>query len=305
MGIQPKHLITFAIVAKHGSMSGAAAELHRSQPAISTQLKQLNTALGEPVYRRGRRGVDLTRTGLDLLPFAQAMQRAQEGATKLRDDLRAGERGVVNVAASMTAAVYVLPAVLAEFHRQHPQLHLRLLTRNSEDALRLLKSAQADVAMVEGKVPTVPDDLMSRALFHDEIVLALRPDHRLAGRTRVRATDLVGLEIVQREVGSGTREVVEAALAAMELPAPGVTVALEATGIEAVKEAVIRGFGAGFISRLAINREVAQGELVALSVAAQGFWREMTLLHPVEALQSHAIRSFLALLEDQLGGGAG
>lgn len=300
VSVEPDHLVTFAVVAKHGSMSAAAVELHRSQPAISTQVKRLNEALGEPVFRRGRRGVDLTGTGAALLPFAQAMQRALEGANALRRGLRSGDVGVVNVAASMTLAVYVLPSVFAEIHRLHPQLRLRLLTRNSVDALRLLERAEAGVALVEGKLPAIPVDFTARTLFRDEIVLAVRPDHPLAARGAVRARDLAGLEIVQREPGSGTREVVESALAAMRIPKPGVTVALEATGIDAVKEAVIQGFGPGFISRLAVAREAAQGTLVALTLEGDGFQRDMTLIQPAEEFQSHATRTFLAVLHARL-----
>ncbi len=304
VSVEPDHLITFAVVAKHGSMSAAAVELHRSQPAISTQMKRLTDALGEPVFRRSQRGVELTSAGAALLPFAQGMQRALEGANALRRDLRSGDIGIVNVAASMTLAVYVLPSVFAEIHRLHPHLQLRLLTRNSVDALRLLESAEAGVALVEGKVPAIPEDFTARTLFRDEIVLAVRPDHPLAQRASVRARDLAGLEIVQREPGSGTREVVESALDAMRVPASGITVALEATGIDAVKEAVIQGFGPGFISRLAVAREVAQGVLVALPVDGDGFWREMTLIQPAEEFQSHATRTFLALLRARFEGGS-
>lgn len=303
MGIEPDHLITFATVAKHLSMTAAADELHKSQPAISIQMKRLSEAIGEPLLRRGRHGVELTSTGADLLPFAQAVQRAHAGAVKLRQGLRAAERGIVQVAASMTLAVYVLPALLAEFHRDHPNLELRLLTRNSEDALALLQRAEADIALVEGRLPAIPDGLSVHTLFHDEIVLAVGPHHPLASRQRLTPEDLVGLEIVQREPGSGTREVVEDALDAMGLPHPGVAVSLEATGIDAVKEAVIQGFGTGFISRLAIRREVSHGELVALSVDAPGFWREMTLIHPAEELQSQAVRVFLEAIGRSVSGG--
>jgi DNA-binding transcriptional LysR family regulator len=206
-------------------------------------------------------------------------------------------KGRVAIAASMTVAVYVLPAVLASFHRANPHITLQLLTRNSLDALALLERAEASVALVEGKVPPVPVGLHTRTLFDDEIVLAVHRSHPLAGRASVRASDLLGLEIVQREQGSGTREVVELALAALDLPAPGVRVALEATGIEAVKEAVIQGFGAGFISRLAIRREVAHGALVALPVQAHGFTRAITLISPEPELQSRGTRRILETLE--------
>lgn len=296
MAIEAEHLVSFAAVAKHGSISAAAHERHRSQPALSAQLKRLGEAVGEPLYRRSRYGVELTEAGERLLPYAQALVRALEGARSWNRGLRSGSLGSLRVAASMTAAVYLLPRVLSQFHRLHPRLELQLLTRNSLDTLALLERAQADLAVVEGPVPKTSADLETRTLFHDEIVLAVRRDHRLAGKGTIKAEDLPGLAIVQREAGSGTREVVELALAELNL-SPPVRVALEATGIEAVKEAVMQGFGAGFISRLAVKREVEAGTLVALPVAAPGFRRSMTLLHPGFELCSQATRRLLEFLD--------
>lgn len=296
MALEAEQLITFAAVAKHGSLSAAALERHRSQPAISGQLKRLTEAVGEPLYRRNRYGIELTDAGEKLLPYAQALHRALEGARGWSRGLQGGQLGTIRIAASMTAAVYLLPRILADFHRSHPRLELQLLTRNSLDALALLQRSQAHVAVVEGPVPAVPADFDFRTLFQDEIVLAVKSDHPLAARERIEAGDLSGLPIVQRELGSGTREVVELALERMEL-GRGVRVALEATGIEAVKEAVLQGFGAGFISRLAVQREVQAGVLAALPLAAPGFVRGMTLLHPKIELCSQATRRLLAFLE--------
>lgn len=297
MTIEAEQLMTFAAVAKQGSLSAAALERHRSQPAVSAQMKRLTDAVGEPLYRRNRYGVQLTEAGEMLLPYAEAVVRALEGARSWNRGLSMGSRGRVRVAASMTAAVYLLPRVLSEFHRLYPELELQLLTRNSLDALALLHRAEADLALVEGPVTRPAADLESRTLFRDEIVLAVRPDHPLAARPSVSASDLPGLAIVQREEGSGTREVVELALAEMDVPAPGVRVALEATGIEAVKEAVLQGFGAGFISRLAVQREAESGMLAPLTVDVPGFKRSMTLLHPNRALCSQATRRLLAFLD--------
>ena len=297
MAIEAEQLVTFAAVARHGSLSAAALERHRSQPAISGQLKRLSEAVGEPIYRRNRYGIELTEAGEQLLPYAQALHRALEGARGWSRGLQGGQLGSVRIAASMTVAVYLLPRILADFHRLHPQLELQLLTRNSLDALALLQRAEAHLAVVEGPVPPVPADFDSRTLFRDEIVLAVKPDHPLAARQLVEADDLPGLAIVQREPGSGTREVVELALERMELAAPGVRVALEATGIEAVKEAVLQGFGAGFISKLAVQREVEAGVLVALPLRAAGFARSMTLLHPQTELCSLATRRLLSFLQ--------
>jgi DNA-binding transcriptional LysR family regulator len=294
MALEPDHLISFARVAQQGSVSRAAATLHRSQPAVSLQLRHLNEAVGEPLYQRHRYGVTLTPAGEALLPYAQALERALAGARRVASEIRGLERGTLGVSASMTVAVYLLPRLLALFQRHHPQLELRLLTRNSDEVLDLLARGDIEVAFVETPVTDVPAGMEQRIFFKDEVVLAARPDHPLAARGRLRPAELQGLPVVTRESGSGTRRVVELALAASGVELATV---LEATGIEATKEAILQGLGPGFISRLAVQRETAAGLLVELPIRGLNLKRPMTLLHPAPELCSGATRAFLAFLQ--------
>jgi DNA-binding transcriptional LysR family regulator len=228
MALDPDHLLSFARVALTGSVSSAARTLHRSQPAISLQLRHLTEAVGEPLYQRHRHGVTLTAAGEALLPYAQALERALAGATRMAGEIRGLERGSLGVSASMTVAVYLLPRLLVRFQQSHPQLELRLLTRNSDEVLALLNRGDIEVAFVETPVTDVPAGMMQRIFFKDEVVLAVRPDHALALRAGVQPAELQGLPVVTREPGSGTRRVAELALAANNVK---LATALEASGI--------------------------------------------------------------------------
>lgn len=293
MPLRPDHLITFATVAREGSVSRAAAALHRSQPAVSLQMRQLAEALGEPLYRRHRYGVTLTTAGTALLPHAQAMARALAGARRAAAETRGLERGELWLTASMTVAVYLLPELLARFRERKEGLELHLLTRNSQEALQLLSVGEAEMAFVEGPPVGPLTGFVQEEFYQDEVVLAVRPDHPLARHGVLVPQHLANLQVVTREPGSGTREVVESALAALGIE---LNVAIEATGIEAVKEAVLQGLGPGFISRLALRREVGAGLLVALPVSGVSLRRPMTLIHPPESRCSAAARAFLSYL---------
>ena len=292
MVLHADQLLTFAVVAQLGSVSAAAAKLHRSQPAVSSQLKGLSEAVGETLYRRHRHGVALTPAGEALLPYAQALSRALAGAQHVADEFKALARGKLSVAASMTNAVYLLPRILARFRDVYPDLELELLTRNTREAVGLLRSGEAEVALVEGPLGTLPVGTQQRAVFADELVLIVPPGHALAARQEVSTEDLEGLPMVQREVGSGTREVAQHVL---ERAGVRPKIVLEATGIEAVKEAVLGGLGAGIISKLAVRREVDAGLLAAFSLGP-AFLRPLTVLHPKLELCSRTTRAFLALL---------
>lgn len=293
MPLQPEHLVTFARVAQEGSVTRAAEALNRSQPAVSLQLRRLTEAVGEPLYQRHRRGVTLTRAGEALLPHARAVARALLGAERALSEIRSLERGELWLSASMTVAVYLLPELLAGFRARYPGIELHLLTRNSQEVLRLLSAGEAELAFIEGPPVDLPAGVQQRVFYEDEVVLAVRPDHPLARRGAARPRDLAGLQVVTREPGSGTREVAERALAALDLH---LEIALEATGIEAVKEAVLQGLGPGFISRLALRREEGAGLLTALPVEGLDLRRPMKLLHPPRELCSGPARAFLEFI---------
>lgn len=207
-------------------------------------------------------------------------------------ELRSLEGGTVRVAASTTIASYLLPAAIAKYRRSYPSLSLRQFVGNTREVVAQLEAGGVDLAMVEGPVSVLPNNLERQVFRYDEIALVTLPDHPLAG-DRCEPEDLEGLEIVWREKGSGTREVTERALADVRL-----TGGFELVGTEAVKEAVAEGLGIAFLSRLAVDREVRAGFLAATMVNAHGLSRPLTLLRPPVELLSRASRALLSVLTE-------
>lgn len=297
MRLRPEHLLSFVRVAQAGSVSVAAERMHRTQPALSAQLRKLTDAVGEPLYSRHYAGVRLTAAGEALLPFALEVARAMEAAQHWADDLGELTIGRLRLAASMTVAVYLLPELLARFHGRHPGLELELLTRNSVEALALLMAGQADLCIVEGPIGLLPEGVTAELVGQDEIVLVVRPDHPLASATDVQLADLDALEVARREIGSGTREVVDRALASAGVR---VRTSLEATGLEAVKEAVLHGFGAGFLARVSVQRELDGGLLMVVPIRDAALMRPLTLMRMPEERSGRAARALLAFLREHL-----
>lgn len=295
MNLNPAQLATFAKVAAEGSFSGAAVALSLTQPAVSNQMHHLSRSLGEPLFTRHRLGVNLTPAGLQLLPHAQALLRALEGAGTVARELRSLDSGTVRVAASTTIASYLLPAALARYRRVHPGLSIGQFVGNTREVVARLEAGGADLALVEGPVVTLPQNLERQVLRYDEIALVTLSDHPLAG-DRCEPEELEGLEVVWREKGSGTREVTERALEGVKL-----TGGFELVGSEAVKEAVAEGLGVAFLSRLAVDREVRAGFLAATGVNARGLSRPLTLLRPPVNILSRASRALLSVLTEDPG----
>lgn len=293
----PYLLRAFLTVARAGTITRAAAELHRTQPAVTAAIKRLEESFGEPLFVRGSRGVSLTPLGERLLPHAQALERVLYGVSQLAGEAANLTNARLRLAASTTIALYWLPQRLAAFCEAHPSAHVVVHTRNSREAIAELIASEVDVALVESPASSwagsEPELISATVVHHDELVLVVATDHELASSGSVKPEQLDGLTFVGRETGSGTRDVLESALAGVNARP---RVRLELGEPEAVKRAVRAGLGAAVLSVVAVAAEVERGDLVALSIEHPGFRREFTLLHPPEELASHATRAFCSLL---------
>ncbi|MFL6685181.1 LysR family transcriptional regulator [Paraburkholderia graminis] len=299
----PDQLITFAAVAEHLNLSRAALALHLSQPAVSGQLRQLQDEFGEPLYQRDGRGVRLTPAGEQLAQYAARLRDTWRQAHAYRDALRGLEHGTLRIGATTTPASYLLPYLIADFHRQYPDVTLHTADGNTTDIVGALGSV--DIALIEGPVGTdLPPDTAVHAWREDEIVAIMPRTHRLAegmGADAANAAnaglDLAALgaePLIVREAGSGVRQVVERAFARAGVP---MRVALEIAGVEGVKEAVRAGMGIGFVSAMSMRHE--NGALRVFSLSPEPLTRRLSIVVPHASAPSRAVKRFLALcLED-------
>lgn len=249
--MNPEHLITFSVVAELQSISRAADVLHITQPAVSGQLKLLQERVGEPLYLREGRGIRLTAAGEGLLEHARRIRGDLEEARAYCDRLKGIETGSIGIGASTTVMSYFLPHLIADFGRLHPHVRVSVTAGNTMEIVE--KLPVLDLGFVEGPI-------RATALFEiipwreDEVVAVIRRDHPLAGRGRVALSEILNHPLIYREAGSGVRQLIENAIDETGLEAH---VALELTGVEAVKEAVRAEMGIGFVSSMSLRHEDA------------------------------------------------
>ncbi len=287
----PDQLITFASVAEHRNISRAALALHLSQPAVSGQLRQLQDEFGEPLYQRDGRGIRLTSAGEQLAIHATRMRETFGQAHALRNALRGLESGALRIGASTTPASYLLPYLIAEFHRRYPDVTIHTIDGNSAEIVAGLMSL--DIAMIEGPVgEDLAPGIGVVPWREDEIVAIVPQAHPLAAKNaeRARLSDICSYPLVLREGGSGVRQLVERAFARAGVP---MRVALEIAGVEGVKEAVRAGMGIGFVSAMSMRHE--DGALGRLSIAPEALKRRFSILIPHVAAPSRAAARFQEL----------
>lgn len=250
------HLALFQAVAQAGSISGAAAAVRVSQPAVSRQIAELESDLGVRLLDRLPRGCRLTEAGGILATYASRWQALEKDAARAVEEYRGLKSGRLTVGASLTVGGYLLPRMLAEFHRRHPDIELLVEIGNTGRVQQALLSGTIEVGLTEG--PSEAEALHSRIFSQDELVAIAPPEHPLMKKGAVTARELCREPILVREDGSGTRAVVERAL-----QRKGITVKplLALASPEAIKNAVVAGMGVAIVSRLMVSLEVQTGSL--------------------------------------------
>jgi DNA-binding transcriptional LysR family regulator len=293
--VTPDHLLTFAAVAEHLNISHAARALFLSQPAVSGQLRLLQEEFGEALYRREGRGIVLTAAGRQLALHAERMRGDFRQALAFRDALRSLEAGHLRIGASTTPASYLLPALIAEFHKRYGGVTIATRYGNSAEVLAALP--ELDIALIEGTVgENLPPGTSVHRWREDEIVAVVPASHPLAARPerQVRLDELADYLLVLREVGSGVRQTVERAFAREGVM---MRIAYELAGVEGIKEAVRAGMGVGFVSAMSMRHE--DGALVALSVdGPHRLTRYLSVVVPHGAAPLRATERFVALCLD-------
>lgn len=284
-------LRTFHAVADLRSFSTAAQELRISQPSVSYQVKELESALGLALLDRLGKRVQLTEAGRLLYGYTRRTLNLLDEAAVALEDLRGIRRGSLRIGASTTVGIYVIPAALGAFKKQHPDLAISLEIGARGSVQDRVLNNELDLAVVG---PPLPDaDLVSVPFLNDELVVVAPAGHPLAGRTGLSLRDLRDEVFLMREAGSGTRWAVE-----QQARRSGVTlkVGMELGSNGAIKHAVESGLGVAVLSRYAIGLEKASGDLVVLDVAGFPVRREWHIVHLRRRKLAAAVQEFIDFL---------
>jgi DNA-binding transcriptional LysR family regulator len=296
--IPPQQLRAFEAVARLGSVTAAAAELHVTQPTVSVQLRELSVAVGEPLFEPAGRKLRLTQAG-------EALQQTvgELMSCWARFDARLAEihgllRGRLRLAA-VTTAEYFVPDLVGPFAAAHPGVEIDLAVENRDRVIQRLERAEDDLAVMMLPPSSLP---LERVPFLDNPLVVIAPaGHRLAGR-RVRLDQLAGERWLMREPGSGTRRVAEEHFAAKGF-APNVAMSLGSN--EAIKHAVAAGLGVAVVSELvvqapaAVATGLAPSGLAVLQVAGFPIRRRWSVVWRRDQALTAAARRFVAYLQER------
>ncbi|MEW6695386.1 HTH-type transcriptional activator CmpR [Tepidimonas thermarum] len=290
-------LRTLEAVVRLGSITRAAAELHLTQPTVSAQIHELQSALDTALVEPAGRGIRptdaahlLQAAALDL--FAR-WQRFEEDLQALHGL----ERGRLRIA-GVTTTEYFIAQWLRRYTDHHPGIEIELAVDNRDAVVRRLQQDDTELAVM--MMPPQAPPLQRVPLMRNPLVLIGPLGHPWAGARRVPRAALNGQPMLMREAGSGTRLATEA-----YLHTHGLTPTLRATlgSNEAIKHAVAAGLGLAVLSRHALADDPAHDGVAVLPVAGFPIERRWLLVWRSDRRLSLAARRFVEFVQDHPPGG--
>ena len=284
-----EQLRIFVAVAEREHVTAAARELNLTQSAVSNAIAALEERHDVHLFDRVGRGVVLNEAGRSFLPEARAVLARAQAAGNALADMSALRRGRLAIFASQTIASYWLPAHLVAFHAQHPGVELDVSVGNTREAVQAVLEGAAELGFVEGEVNEAA--LAQQVVGSDRLAVLVPPNHAWASSRRLRPQDLASAPWVLREVGSGTRSSLEAALSSAGVDAAALPIAMTLPSNEAVLAAVQAGAGV-----TALSESVAAGPIAAGKLARAPFTleeRRFRLLRHKERYRSRAAEAFV------------
>lgn len=255
----------FFEVALHLSFSKAAEALFISQPAVSKQVKKLESELGIPLFERRGNAILLTSSGEQLLGYlkkAKIIQHQIQSDIEIIKEQRSA-KAELKIGASTTISLYVMPKVLSYFHKKYPGIKLLLINRNSENILKALIDQEIDMAVVEGHYEI--NSVQFLPFMNDEII-PVCSRHSPYGRSEIDIQDLRHIPLALRERGSGTQSTLIKKLEAHDLKMNDLNIIARLGGTEALKNFLVEDKCIGFLSRLAVKNEMATGSLQEVNI---------------------------------------
>jgi DNA-binding transcriptional LysR family regulator len=292
------YLKLFHEVASHLSLSKAAEELHISQPAVSIQIKKLEDQIGLKLLERKGRQIDITQSGKILYGYTtnifQLVQQARAHIYSLNGTIW----GSVQVGATNTPGIYIMPRILGKFKKKYPDVTTNLHVSNGLEIEGMLYNNQVDFAVMSGG-PSRKDVFHVQKIYADQAVLVVSPDHPLANREQILMNELVGEAYITQARDSVLFRLVETILREMDLP---FKISMSLGNTTAIMQAVSHNLGISFMPLVAVELYLKLGLLKRVSVKGKVWEYGYYLVYREGKNLSPAVEKLLELCREEAKG---
>lgn len=281
-------------IAEEGSFKRAADSLYVSQPAISLQIQNLEKQLTVPLFDRGGRKAQLTEAGNLLLAYGEKIITLCQETCRAIEDLQNLQGGTLIVGASQTTGTYLLPRMIGLFHQKYPYVSVQLQVHSTRRTSWAVANGQVDLAIIGGEVPSELKEVLEIIPYaEDELALIIPPNHPLAQQETIAKEDLYHLNYITLDSQSTIRKVIDQVLTRGNIRTNDLKVEMELNSIEAIKNAVLSGLGASFVSVTAIEKELKMGVLHRATIDGVEIRRTLSVIVNSNRYRSKAAEAFI------------
>jgi DNA-binding transcriptional LysR family regulator len=293
-----RQLAAFCAVVERKSFSEAAERLGVTQPAVSQQIRSLEERVGQQLVDRSGRRVEPTEAGNRLYRSAQRLLALERQLfEEIAGDAEGPLRGQLAIGASTGPGGTVVPVLLCEFAEANPEVTVDLTISDTQSIVDRVARRELELGIV-GATPR-NRSVAYEPFFRDEVVLVCPPDHDFAGKT-VSLDDLRGQRLIAMQEGAGVRQVIDDELREKGVRLRDLDVRLELGLQESVKSAVEAGHGITFISRTAVEPELARGTLAAARVRGLEPSREISLVRAAGRVATRVADAFVDFARERV-----
>lgn len=269
-------LKVFRSAARHLSFTKASEELYVSQPSVTRHIRELETEYGQRLFERTGGRLLLTHAGERMLEHVERILEAYSALEYEMKKISGESGGALRIGASTTIAQYVLPQALALFSKDRLHSSIYLRNGNTEEIEQALLAHEIDLGLVEGG--SRQRVLNYIPFMKDELVAVVRTDNRLHLPDELSVADLAAYPLVLREQGSGTLDVLSAALMAHGIPLSSLHSYVHLGSTESIKRFLLYTDSIGFVSIRAVRDELAAGTLRLIEVHDLTLCREFSVV---------------------------
>lgn len=271
--VELRHLRYFRALAEAGSFTRAAAAIGLTQPTLSHQIRQLESALGTELFHRGRTACRLTAAGELLLPYVRRVLGDMEALRQSLDDQSGLRRGSLTVAVLPVLAEQLMPRALAAFHAAHPGIQVRVLEMSVDEMARALPAGAVELCV--GPLGPAGPVGRTQVLFEEELVGVIGARSAASGRAAISVAELATAPVIAPPPGYGTRTTILQAWAkARRAP----VFALEVNSTAAILEAAAANGGVGIVPASALWGRTPEG-WTALRIVRPALRRRIGVIH--------------------------
>ena len=293
-----RQLAAFCAVVERKSFSEAAERLGVTQPAVSQQIRSLEERVGQQLLDRSGRRVEPTEAGNRLYRSAQRLLALERQLLEeVAGDAEGPLRGQLAIGASTGPGGTVVPVLLCEFAEANAEVTVDLTISDTQTIVDRVARRELELGIV-GFTPR-NRSVEYEPFFRDEVVLVCPAGHPFAAKT-VSLDDLRGERLIAMQEGAGVRQVIDDELRQKGIRLRDLDVRLELGLQESVKSAVEAGHGITFISRTAVESELASGALVEAAVEGLEPSREISLVRAAGRVATRVADAFVAFARERV-----